>query len=275
MNALTFDIEEWYQVTSFDSIIKIDEWNNYESRIVNETLKLLDILQSFKCKATFFVLGIVAKNHSEIIRKIADNGHEVAIHGYSHRLVCNLSPKEFTEELLTSKNIVEQITGQEVIGYRAPSNSITDSTLWAFEILEENGIKYDASIIPRGLRFGISDAKRFPYNISKKGNLIEFPVSTISILRKLVPFSGGFFLRVFPYSFIKSFIRKINNSNNPVMIYLHPWGLDVSHPRVDVSLKKNFIHYFNLKSTEKKLMSLLGDFKCGSVKEVLSLNSVK
>jgi polysaccharide deacetylase family protein (PEP-CTERM system associated) len=274
INALTIDIEEWFQVTSFDSVVKIDEWDNYESRVVDETLKLLCILQQYEIKATFFVLGYVAEKHPEIIRRMADYGHEVAIHGYSHRLVSNLSPKEFATELLTSKEIVEQITGQEVIGYRAPSYSITDSTRWVFDILEENGIKYDSSILPGGLRFGISDEGRFPYNISKKGNLIEFPVSTIRFLGKLVPFSGGLFLRIFPYFFIKSSIKKINSRGNPVMIYIHPWELDVNHPKVDISFEKKFIHYFNLKSTEKKLKSLLSDFKFGTVKEVLFLNKL-
>jgi len=272
LNALTFDIEEWFQVTSFDSLIKIDELSNYESRVVDETLKLLCILQEYETKATFFVLGYVADKHPEIIRMIADHGHEVAIHGYLHKLVCDSSPEEFSKELVASKEIIEQIIGQEVVGYRAPSYSITDSTRWAFDILEENGIKYDSSIIPGRSRFGISDSRKFPYKISKKGNLMEFPVSTISIFGKLVPFSGGLFLRIFPYFFIKSSIKKINSMGNPAMIYIHPWELDINHPKVDISIKKKFIHYFNLKSTEKKLNSLVKDFMFAPVKEIILLN---
>lgn len=273
LNAITFDVEEWFQVTSFNSVIKISNWNTYESRVLYQTEKLLDILLQYNIKATFFVLGYVAEKYPEIVKNISDNGHELGIHGYSHKLVCNLSPEEFTEEVLISKKIVEQISGQKVLGYRAPSFSITDNCLWAFDILEENGFKYDSSIIPGKMRFGISDAERYPYNISKKGKLIEFPISTMNIFGNLIPFSGGFFLRFFPDFLIKYNLKQINSSGNSGMFYLHPWELDVDHPKISVSLKTKFIHYFNLKNTEKKLKSLFNDFDFGTVKEVLQINN--
>jgi len=273
LNTITFDVEEWFQVTSFNSVIKISNWDTYESRVVDQTEKLLGILLQYNTKATFFVLGYVAERHPWLIKKIADHRHEIAVHGYSHRLVCNLSANEFVREITTSKEIIEEITGQEVIGYRAPSFSISDETRWAFEILRERGFQYDSSLIPGGLRFKISETGRFPYNILKKGRLIEFPVSTVKWFGRFVPFSGGVFLRIFPYFCIKTFIKGINANGKPAMVYIHPWELDIDHPRIKASFRKEFIHYYNLKSTEKKLKMLLKDFQWGRVRDVLQLNN--
>lgn len=270
-NALTFDVEEWFQVTSLEPYVKRGDWYSLKSLVMPQTRKVLDICDEFGVKATFFVLGYVARKYPELVREIDVRGHELASHGDEHRLVCRLAPEVFEGDVLRSKDALEQISGKAVIGYRAPSWSITDDTKWALEILEKHGFKYDSSIIPGKIRYGISDASRFPFKISDDKEILEFPLSTVNLSGKLFPFSGGLFLRALPYGLVSRWTRQFNLEKQPVMVYLHPWELDPFHPVLKVGLKPYIIHYYNLNKTEKRLRSLLQNFKFDMMKNVLKL----
>ncbi|MBI5789435.1 MAG: DUF3473 domain-containing protein [Candidatus Schekmanbacteria bacterium] len=269
-NALTIDVEEWFQVTSLEPYVSRQDWGDLTSLVEPQTRKVLEILAGKNIKATFFILGYVAKKYPRLIKEIAGYGHELAVHGDEHRLVCHLSPDKFREEVSCPKQIIEQITGQKVIGHRAPSWSITDKTLWAFGILEELGYKYDSSLIPGKIRYGISRAELFPYRIN---NLVEFPLSTVKIAGCRFPFSGGLFLRTLPVDFVTSRIRQINRLHQPALVYLHPWELDPDHPRIKTGFKEYIIHYYNLKYTESKLGKLLDRFKFDTVKNILQIGN--
>lgn len=269
LNAVTFDVEDYFQVSNFDSFVKRDDWEKYESRVVNNTRKILDILFENNTKATFFVLGWVAEKFPEIVKEIDLQGHEVASHGYSHRLVYQLSRDEFREDLFKSLKILEGITGKRVIGYRAASCSITKDSLWALDILKEAGIKYDASIFPiYHDRYGIPKAERFAHKWNNNG-LVEFPFSTIRICGQNIPVAGGGYFRLYPYRLTKSAIKKINSEGNPAMVFIHPWEIDSQQPRIKTGFLAGFRHYVNLKENEAKLKKILKDFKFAKVADIL------
>jgi polysaccharide deacetylase family protein (PEP-CTERM system associated) len=273
INALSFDVEEYFQVSNFESVIKREDWDNLESRLYIGLNKILDILDEKDVKATFFVLGWVAERHPNLIKHISEREHEISTHGYEHKLIYKQKKAEFEEDLVKSIKTIEGITGNKILGFRAPSFSITKSSLWALEILAKNNIKYDASIFPiLHHRYGIENSERFPYHISNNGyNIIEYPCSTIRILGRNIPFSGGGYLRLLPYKVIKNFIKWINKEYQPVIIYLHPWELDINLPRIKAGAMNEFRHYYNLDSTEVKLRHLLDDFCFTTVKEALGI----
>lgn len=265
---MTVDVEDWYQAIEN---IPFEDWPNFESRITNSVNRLLDIFKDFKVKATFFILGYEAQRHPQMVKRIFEAGHEIASHGYSHRLIYKMNPEDFRNELRLSINTLESITGEKVIGHRAPAWSITRDSLWALDTILKEGLLYDSSISPwKNYLFGLPSAPRFPYPIKKIDEkvLIEFPMTTIRLLHTNFPFVGGFFTRLLPYRAIKFFIKKINNVGKPVLIWMHPWDLDVRQPRVKLSpiLRR---HYFNLKSSEKKLKQLLNDFSFSPVRATL------
>ncbi len=263
-NYLTIDVEDYFHVSAFENNIKFEEWENYESRVVSNTRKILEMLsEAGEIKATFFILGWVAEKHPEIVKEIDTNGHEIACHGYRHRLVYNMTPDEFRSDLIKAKHILEDITGKEVIGYRAPSFSMTKRSNWAFAILEDLGFEYDSSVFPiTHDHYGITDAPRFKYRVPGN-NLVEFPISTSKILGLKAPVSGGGYFRLFPYWFTKVNLRKINNSENkPFIFYIHPWEIDPEQPRINgAALFSKFRHYNNLSKTAKRFKILLRDFK--------------
>ncbi len=266
-NALTIDLEDWYQGNDFS--IPVENWGDYEDRIVESTERLLTILTQHGVKATFFVLGYLAQSHPSLIKTIDREGHEIASHGWAHRLLYHQRPKKFREELKKSLGIIEGIIGKKVKGFRAPSWSITKKSLWALDILQQSGMRYDSSIYPtRTHLYGLPFSPRYPYNIRE--GLVEFPPSTIRILGVNLPFGGGFFNRLLPYKIIKWGIERINREGEPALIYLHPWELDTSQPRIKLPLfhKK---HYFHLQSTEEKLEKLLTDFSFSPISRLLSL----
>ncbi len=262
-NYLTIDVEDYFHVTAFENEIKFEDWGNCKSRVVDNTKKLLEILSSAgETKGTFFILGWVAEKHPEIVKEIDANGHEIACHSYRHRLVYSLSPDEFRSDLLKAKNILEDIIGKKIIGYRAPSYSITNESIWAFDIIEELGFKYDSSIFPISHDlYGIPDAPRFKYNLLEH-NLIEYPISTTKIFGIKVPFSGGGYFRLFPYSLTKMALNKINNNENqPFVFYIHPWEIDPEQPRISgAGFLSKLRHYNNLGKTTNRFMKLLQDF---------------
>ncbi|MBA3769076.1 MAG: DUF3473 domain-containing protein [Blastocatellia bacterium] len=269
-NALTIDFEDWYQGLE----IPYSEWGKFEDRINIAGDKLLGILDDAGAKATFFMLGYVAEKHPEIVQRIKHDGHEIATHGFSHTLIYNQEPETFRTELTRAINYLEDLTGDKVLGHRAPFFSITKDSLWALDIIGELGIKYDSSIFPvLNYRYGIVDAPRFPYTIKRgKFEFVEFPISTLKLPGFTMPISGGAYFRIYPYQVTKQAIKAVNRSGEPVTFYLHPWELDPDHPRIDVPRRIALTHYFNLGATERRLRKLLRDFKMAPMKEVLGIN---
>jgi polysaccharide deacetylase family protein (PEP-CTERM system associated) len=268
INALTIDLEDWYQGLQ----IPLTRWSRYEDRVVPATERLLAILDEARVRATFFALGFVAERHPGLIRRVATAGHEVATHGYSHSLIYELEPSQFREELRRSVGLIQNLTGRAVLGHRAPFFSITRLSLWALEILEEEGIRYDASIFPvRNWRYGIEDAPRWPYRPTPGKQLLEFPVSTIRIRGRNLPATGGAYFRIYPYKMSRRLLRVINQRGHPGVFYLHPWEIDPSHPRISLPPKTRVTHYFNLQATEKRLQRLLREFRFAPMREVLDV----
>ncbi len=269
-NALTIDFEDWYQGLE----IPHTEWADYEDRIAPVGRRLLELLASMGARATFFVLGYVAERHPEIVREIADAGHEIGTHGYSHSFIYRQTPELFRTELSRSIRALQDVTGRQVLGHRAPFFSITEQSLWALEILGELGIRYDSSIFPvLNYRYGIEDAPRWPYQLEAGAHkLMEFPISTWRLWGRNLPVAGGAYFRIYPYSFTRRAFRSINSQGNPVAFYLHPWEIDPSQPRIALPRRIALTHYFNLGATENRLRRLLGDFKFAPMAEVLNVN---
>jgi polysaccharide deacetylase family protein (PEP-CTERM system associated) len=267
-NYLTIDVEDYYHVSAFENVIRFEDWDNYESRVVNNTKKLLEMLSGAgEIKATFFILGWVAEKHPEIVKEIDTNGHEIACHSYRHRLVYNMSPEEFRNDLLKAKKILEDIIGKKIKGYRAPSYSITKKSIWAFDILAELGFEYDSSIFPINHDFyGIPNAPRFKYKLSGH-DLVEYPISTYKLFGFNIPVSGGGYFRLLPYCFTRIALNKINtNERQPFVFYIHPWEIDPEQPRVkNIVTLSRFRHYFNQDKTEFRFKQLLNDFNFGRI----------
>jgi polysaccharide deacetylase family protein (PEP-CTERM system associated) len=274
INALTIDVEDYYHVSAFESVVRLEDWDCYESRVERNTYHILDILDAHNTKATFFVLGWIAERQAALVREIARRGHEVASHGYTHRRIYTQTPEQFREETRRSKCVIEGIINQSIIGYRAASYSITSKSLWALDILVEEGFLYDSSIFPiwHDL-YGIPNAQRYFHAIQNRSGLIyEYPLSTIRVGRVNIPIGGGGYLRIFPYPLTKWGINRLNKvERQPAIIYLHPWELDPEQPRLEGKLLSRLRHYSNLRKTEQILRSLLNDFKFGKMKDLYSL----
>jgi len=269
INALTFDVEDWFMVHNFESKIRFEDWNSYEPRLRQNVKTILNILDTHNVKATFFVLGWIGENFPDVVKEISKRGHEIATHGYRHKLVYTQTKKDFDSDLKKSISILQKITGKKILGHRAASFSITKKSLWAIDLLKKNKLKYDASVFPiMHPDYGIPDAPVAPY---KFNGLIEFPASVVKLFGMNLPVSGGGYFRVLPYFITKWAIRKINKEGRPAIIYLHPWEFDPEQPRVKVGFVQRFRHYTNLDKTEKRLDMLLNDFSFAPVKDVLKL----
>ena len=274
-NAITVDVEEYFQVTAFNGGAPVARWDDYESRVVPATEEVLSLLSWYETKATFFVVGWVAERHPALVKAIRNEGHEIACHGYAHREICEQTPESFREDVRRAKNILEDITGKCIRGYRAPTFSVTDETLWSLDILIEEGFQYDSSIFPiRHDRYGIPDAERFPSVVSRgngNGNGIwEFPMSTLRTMGMNLPFSGGGYLRLLPPSIVSWAIEKLNRQGQPAIIYVHPWEFDPGQPRVRSSFVTRFRHYHNLSQMKRKFEYLLARHKFTTVSQVLN-----
>jgi len=272
-NALTVDVEDYFHVSAFAKSINQNDWDKHPLRVENNTRRLLDLFDEYEVKATFFVLGWVAERTRDLVREIADRGHEVACHGYSHQLVYNQSPEVFREETLRSKHLLEDIVQVPVRGYRAASYSITNRSLWALDILAEAGFVYDSSIFPvRHDRYGIPDAPEFPHRMETPGgsSLIEFPLSTAKFLKYRLPVAGGGYFRLYPYALSRAGLLQINRRQQPFIFYLHPWEIDPDQPKVAASWFSRFRHYNNLEKCESRLRRLLSDFEFGTSLKVLN-----
>ncbi|MBZ5555303.1 MAG: DUF3473 domain-containing protein [Acidobacteriia bacterium] len=273
LNALTIDVEDYYQVSNFEPLVGFENWGRYASRVELNTHRLLDLLDRHHTKATFFVLGWVAEQNSPLVREIHERGHEVASHGYSHRLVYDQTPVQFRDETRRCKGILEQLIGQSIQGYRAASYSITKESGWALEVLREEGFVYDSSIFPiHHDRYGISDSPRFCHELDGQfgKGLVEVPLSTLRFAGQNVPIAGGGYFRIFPYAITRWGIRRLNlKEHQPAIVYLHPWEVDPDQPRIQAGLLSSFRHYRNLDKTEDRLTRLLEEFQFGPVREVL------
>lgn len=269
VNALSFDVEDYFHVSNFDSFVAFEDWDGFESRVERSTNKILDLLAERQVKATFFILGWVAERFPQLVREIVAAGHEPATHSYRHRLIYTLSPEEFRADLRRSIDVIEQAAGQKVLGHRAPSFSVTGRSLWAIDIMQEEGLKYDSSVFPvRHHRYGIPDAPRAPYEI--RPGFREFPMATVRMAAN-IPVAGGGYFRLYPYALTRWALHRINSENKPAMVYLHPWEFDPDQPRLNASLQARFRHYNNLKRTEPRLHALCGDFRFATAREVLGV----
>lgn len=264
VNAMTVDVEDYFHVSNFADAIRPEDWPRFESRVEANTQKVLEVLAAHDVAATFFVLGWVAERYPGLVQAIRAAGHEVACHGYAHKLVYQSSPQEFRTDVRRAKKLLEDVTGTAVIGYRAPSFSVVRSSLWALDILAEEGFRYDSSIFPiRHDRYGIPDADRFPHRCrtSNGHGLAEFPISTFRILGQNLPVGGGGYFRLLPCTLTRWAIHRLNTSERkPAVLYIHPWELDPTQPRVSGSPASRFRHYVNLHTTEGKLHRLLRAF---------------
>lgn len=277
MNALTIDVEDYFQVGAFESVISRSEWDSYPLRVEDNTLRILDILDEFSVKGTFFVLGWVAERLPSLVQSIVARGHEVACHGYGHELVFKIGPERFRSDVQTAKALLEDITGSQVRGYRAPSYSITADSLWAHDILVESGFSYDSSVFPVYHDvYGIPDSPRFPHVLqTQSGALWEFPMTTYPLSfagkRANLPVAGGGYFRLLPVSWTCAALKSVNEKEGmPVVFYLHPWEFDPEQPRVEgAGLKSRFRHYLNLDRTEMRFRKLLSELPFGTMSKVL------
>lgn len=270
INGLSFDIEEWFQVENLRAACPLSKWDSFESRVERSTDLLLEILDQYGFKATFFILGWVAEQHTALVKKIADKGHEIASHGYQHELVYDLTPEQFREDSKKSKKILEDIVGKEVIGYRAPNFSMVSTSLWAIDILKELNFQYDSSIFPTSFhdRYGcrgVYDSDSFTF----KNGIKEFPLTVYKIGRINFPVGGGAYFRFLPYGLFRWLLRNLNRKGKRCIFYLHPWEFDSDQPRVKIKKQYSLRHYTNLATTQEKFKHLLQEFQFKPLRDLL------
>jgi polysaccharide deacetylase family protein (PEP-CTERM system associated) len=272
VNALSIDVEEYYHATVFQEAVN-GVTAGLESRVEASTERVLALLARQRVKATFFILGEVGSAHPVIVRKIAQGGHEVACHGYHHDLVFGQSPQTFRAGIRRAKAVLEDIGGQPVLGYRAPSFSIGAAERWAYAVLAEEGFRYDSSVYPiLHDRYGDRAAPRFPYEIWRSGRerLIEFPIGTVRLLGVNLPVGGGGYFRLLPGRLFEAGIRRVNTvERKPVVFYFHPWELDAGQPRPSMAWHRRFRHYVGQRGHEAKLDHLLTTIPFGRVRDIL------
>jgi len=262
VNALTIDVEDYFQVSAFAPHIGREDWGARECRVEENIARILALLADANAKATFFTLGWIAERYPGIVRRIGDEGHELASHGFGHQRASEQSPMEFLADIRLAKAIIEDIAGCAVHGYRAPSFSIGTSNPWAFDAIAAAGYRYSSSIYPiRHDHYGVPDAPRFAHE-SRPG-LLEIPVATVRVGRSNWPAGGGGYFRLLPYALSRWSLRRINRQDRkPAMFYFHPWELDPDQPRVDgPDAKTRFRHYVNLRRMAPRLTRLLRDFR--------------
>jgi polysaccharide deacetylase family protein (PEP-CTERM system associated) len=267
----TVDVEEYFQVKALESVVSRDDWTIRPSRVGASITSLLDTLARFDVKGTFFVLGWLADNRPEVVREIASAGHEIASHGYWHERVTALDRDEYRRDLRNSKHALEDLTGAEVVGYRAPSFSIIPGWEWALDILLEEGYRYDSSLFPiRRRGYGYPGARRTPHLIRRaRGNIAEFPLATTSVFTYPVPAAGGGYLRQFPLAVTRRAFREATERGEPATFYIHPWEIDPGQPRLPVSSINRFRHYRGLADTLGRIETLLSEFRFGTIRDYL------
>ena len=273
VNALTIDLEDWFQVSNVEHIIPFAAWEACRSRLVANTRRLLDLLDGAQVRATFFVLGWNAQRYPQLVREIREAGHEIGSHGYAHRLVYEQRPEEFSADLARATLCIGEVTGARPRCYRAPSFSITPRSTWAFEVLEAHGFETDSSVFPIfHERYGFQGAPRLPHRVRVNGGpgIIEAPPSTVRFAGRNFPFAGGAYFRLLPEWAVEWFCRRLNARGEPVVFYLHPWELDPDIPRFRLSPFRQLRSYTNLDQTERRLARLLGQFRFGALSDMLA-----
>jgi polysaccharide deacetylase family protein (PEP-CTERM system associated) len=259
-NILSVDIEDYFHVEAFTSVVELRDWDRYPCRVENNTKRLLDMLDQAGVKTTCFILGWVAEHYPELVRQIAGRGHELACHSYWHRMVYTITPEVFREDTRRAKDCIEQAAGTAVYGYRAPSFSITAKSLWALDILAEEGFQYDSSIFPiKHDLYGMVDAPRKPFRVNTPaGPIVEFPMSTFRLPGgPNMPVAGGGYLRILPFWYTRLGVRRALSEGLPIITYFHPWELDPEQPRIQASRRAALRHYTNLDKTEPRLRKLM------------------
>jgi polysaccharide deacetylase family protein (PEP-CTERM system associated) len=277
VNAMSIDVEDYFHVSVFDGLVPRSAWAGMESRVVGNTRRLLDLFDEFHVRSTFFVLGWVGERHPQLVHEIAARGHEVASHGYAHRLIYDQTSSAFRDDVRKAKNILEDASGGPVVGYRAPSYSITPRSLWALDVLVEEGYRYDSSIFPiRHDRYGIPVSARHPYPVRRGGKTIfEVPGSTTQLGPLNLPVAGGGYFRILPYWWTRWGIARINRlEQRPAVFYLHPWEIDPEQPRLRAGALGRFRHYRHLDQTEGRLRQLLTDFRFDTVARIVEKTCV-
>jgi polysaccharide deacetylase family protein (PEP-CTERM system associated) len=278
VNALSFDVEEYFHAEAFAGVVRREDWSSLESRVVGATERLLEILDEACTSATFFVLGWVAERYPALVRQISGLGHDVACHGYGHQMITGLTRSHFADDVRRGKATIEDAIGGSVIGYRAPTFSVVRETLWSLEVLVDAGFRYDSSIFPIiHDRYGIRDAPRFPHQVTVgPGRAIaEFPLSTVERLGWRFPVAGGGYFRLLPYAFTGRAVRHLNDrEGQPAIVYLHPWEMDSGQPRLPLSRLARVRHSVNTAGTEAKLRQLLRDFRFAPVEDVLVASGI-
>jgi len=269
-NALSVDVEDWFQVGAFETVIARDSWETLPRRVERNTDAVLALFEEAGVKATFFTLGWVATRHPALIRRIAEAGHELASHGWDHKRVFTMSEAEFRDDLRRARETIEQASGRKVGGYRAPSFSIDARTPWAHPVLAEEGYAYSSSVAPvRHDHYGWRESPRFAWRPVAGADLIELPVTTVEVAGRRFAAGGGGFFRLLPYALSDWAIARVNREQRPAIFYFHPWEVDADQPRVDYApLKSKLRHYTNLSVMRAKLLKLLKAYKWSRTEEV-------
>lgn len=271
-NALSVDLEEYFQVSNFEGLIPRERWSSLPSRVADATRRLLDGFDETGQRATFFVLGWVAERNPALVREIAERGHEIACHGHHHELVYAIGPEAFRKDLRRAREAIEDACGRSLRGYRAPSYSVTRESLWALRILAEEGFGYDSSIFPvRHPRYGIPGFAREPVHLDLGGgaSIREYPLTTLRLGPLTLPLAGGAYLRFLPAALFRWGFARLVRAGRPTVLYLHPWEVDPDQPRQDVGLRVRVNHYHNLSRTEGRLRRLLERHPFAPLGEVL------
>ncbi len=273
INGLTVDLEDWYHICGVEGYSDPQKWDTYENRILRNTDKVLTLLRTYKAKATFFVLGYIAFKEPGLIKTIKSEGHEIATHGFYHKRIFEMTEREFEEDVNKSISVISSNINEKVLGFRAPEWSIRKNTLWMLKALRKYGILYDSSMVPL-TRMGYRDYPVYPccYN-TDYGKIWEFPLTTTRLFWERLPFTGGLPLRLCPYFYIVSEIKKINRMGFPAMVYIHPWEFDKEQPRIDLPLSRRFMHYFNISATPRKTEGLLSNFQFAPIKNILGITA--
>lgn len=269
VNALTIDVEDYFQVSALAPYIPRDQWDSIPCRIEANVDRILALLERHDARATFFTLGWVAERHPQVVQRIVAGGHELASHGYAHLRATEQSPELFLADIRLAKAVLEDVSGMEVAGYRAPSFSIGEANPWALDCILEAGYRYSSSIYPvKHDHYGVPDAPRFPYR--SRDGLMELPLTTVRWLDRNWPASGGGFFRLLPYGVSRRLIERVNRvDGRPAIFYFHPWEIDPEQPRVaGTNARTRFRHYVNLHRTEQRLDRLLQDFRWGRMDKV-------
>lgn len=275
-HIFSVDVEDYFQVSAFESNIERRSWDDYPSRVERNTDIILEMLAKHNATGTFFTLGWVADRFPNVVRKIVNAGHEIASHGWWHQRITTMTPQQFKEDVYSAKALLEDVSGHRVLGYRAPSFSLTPKTDWALDVLIETGYRYDSSLFPiRRKDYGFPETPPLPHVIHRdNGEIMEFPLATLRIGKQHIPAAGGGYIRHFPYAIIRKAFREHTSNQIPGVFYIHPWEIDPDQPTIDTTAITRLRHYRNLDKTATRLERLLSEFKFTSIAKQLGESTI-